>query len=100
MPGFFFGARRITASLDSVGRIRLALQPMREGSDVSGKLALQPADVKPLVTRLRRVEVWRRDRLKRLLNEHEPDRSKRIHAAQLYIDVAARRMAAERGLIS
>ncbi|GEC58250.1 hypothetical protein BEL01nite_72930 [Bradyrhizobium elkanii] len=49
--------------------------------------------------RLRRVEAWRRVRLERLLSKSDPDRTKRIRAARLYLKAGARRMAAERGII-
>ncbi|GEC54802.1 hypothetical protein BEL01nite_38450 [Bradyrhizobium elkanii] len=51
----------------------------------------------PMLSRLRRVEEWRRARFRQLLDG--PDRESAIRAARLYLEVGARRMAAERGLV-
>jgi hypothetical protein len=51
-----------------------------------------------ILSRLRRVEGWRRARFQRLLDG--PDREAAIKAARLYLEVGTRRMAAERGMIS
>ncbi|TKV80088.1 hypothetical protein FDV58_17710 [Bradyrhizobium elkanii] len=54
-------------------------------------------DPSTLLLRLRRVEIWRMARFVRLLEEGLP--TIRIRAGRLYLDVGARRMAVERGLI-
>ncbi|UFX45218.1 hypothetical protein HAP47_0000295 [Bradyrhizobium sp. 41S5] len=74
---------------------------------MSGKIASPQGEALPhrvepplMVLRLRRVEDWRRARLQRLLADLSVrDREKRIRAARLYLEVGARRMALERGLI-
>ncbi len=66
---------------------------------MAARTAGQHIEPPSTVLRLRRVEAWRRARLERLLSTSNPDRTKRIRAARLYLEVGARRMAAERGII-
>ncbi|MCS3476267.1 hypothetical protein M2212_003113 [Bradyrhizobium elkanii] len=65
---------------------------------------LRHPNEEPLLSRLRKVQAWRRARLQRLINDpdidtNDPDRRDAIRAAKRYTEVAMRAKAIRMGLI-